>query len=53
MVAPNFPNNNNTVKNQGPPGFQQPQQDRLATVENKLDKFLDAISTKIMNQDES
>ena len=47
VVVPNFPNNNIT-KPQGPPRFQQ-QPNRLALVENKLDKFLDAISTKIRN----
>ena len=44
---------NNMEKAQGPPGFQQPQQDRMASMENKLDKFFDAISTKITIQDEN
>ena len=41
------------AKAQGPLGFQQPQQDRMASMENKLDKFFDAISTKITCQDEN
>ena len=44
---------NNMTKAQGPPGFQQPQQDRMASIKNKLDKFFDAITTKISNQDEN
>ena len=48
MAAPQ-----NMAKAQGPPGFQQPQQDRMASMENKLDKFFDAISTKITSQDEN
>ena len=48
MTAPN-----NMAKAQGPPGFQQHQQDRMASMENKLDKFFDAISTKITSQDEN
>ena len=41
------------AKAQGLLGFQQPQQDRMAYMENKLDKFFDAISTKITSQDEN
>ena len=44
---------NNMAKAQGPPGFQQPQQDRMASMENKLDKFFDAISTKMTSQDKN
>ena len=48
MTAPH-----NMAKAQGPSDFQQPQQDRIASIENKLDKFFDAISTKITSQDEN
>ena len=37
MAAPN-----NMAKAQSPPSFQQPQQDRMTSMENKLDKFFDA-----------
>ena len=53
MVAPNFPNNTNLPRQQPPPGFQVPQQDRMASVENKLDKFLDAITNKLSSQEEN
>ena len=38
---------------QTPPGFQQPHQDRMASMENKLDKFLEAMSNKMSYQDEN
>ena len=54
MAAPNFPNNNNNLqRQQALPGFQHPPQDRMASVENKLDKFLDAITNKLSSQEEN
>ena len=48
MVVPNFPNNNNNLqRQQALLGFQHPPQDRMASVENKLDKFLDGIINKL------
>ena len=38
---------------QAPLGFQQPHQDRMASMENKLDKFLEVMSNKMGNQDEN
>ena len=38
---------------QAPPGFQQSYQDRMASMENKLDKFLEVMSNKMGNQDEN
>ena len=31
VVAPSFPNNNNLQRQQAPPGFQHPPQDRMAS----------------------
>ena len=53
MAAPTFSNNNNLLRQQAPPGFQNPQQDRMALMKNKLDKFLDAISNKLSSQEEN
>ena len=53
MAAPTFSNNNNLLRQQVPPGFQNPQQDMMASMENKLDKFLDAISNKLSSQEEN
>ena len=66
---PNSWSNNNNVGTQGfqnnvprqaPPGFQQnqqvshpPQQDRLASMESKLDKFFDVVTMKMGQQDEN
>ena len=53
--ASNFPNNNNNSlqRQQAPPGFQHPPQDRMASVENKLDEFLDAITNKLSSHEET
>ena len=53
VVAPTFSNNNNLLRQQAPLGFQNPQQDRMALMKNKLDKFLDAISNKLSSQEEN
>ena len=53
MVAPNFLNNNNLQRQYAPLGFQHTPQDRMASVENKLDKFLDAITTKLSSHEEN
>ena len=51
MAAPTFSNNNNLLRQQAPLDFQNPQQERMASMENKLDKFLDAISNKLSSQE--
>ena len=50
----------NNMPRQAPLGFQQnqqvshpPQQDRLASMESKLDKFFDAVTMKMGQQDEN
>ena len=53
MVAPSFPNNNNLQRQQASPGFQHPPQDRMASADNKLDKFLDAITNKLSSHEEN
>ena len=53
MAAPTFSNNNNLLRKQAPPSFQNPQQDMMALIENKLGKFLDAISNKLSSQEEN
>ena len=54
VAAPNFPNNNNNLqRQQAPPGFQHPPQDKMASMENKLDKFLDAIINKLSSHEEN
>ena len=53
MASPTFSNNNNLLRQQAPLGFQNPQQDRMASMDNKLDKFLDAISNKLSSQEEN
>ena len=53
MVAPTFSNNNNLLRQQARLGFQNPQQDRMASMENKLDKFLDAITNKLSSHEEN
>ena len=53
MATTNFPNNSNLQRQQVPPGFQHPPQDRMASVENKLDKFIDAITNKLSSQEEN
>ena len=53
MVAPSFLNNNNLQRQQAPLGFQHPLQDRMASMENKLHKFLDAITNKLSSHEEN
>ena len=53
VAAPTFSNNNNLLRQQAPLGFQNPQQDRMASMENKLDKFLDAITNKLSSHEEN
>ena len=53
MATPTFSNNNNLLRQKAPPGFQNPQQDRMDLMENKLEKFLDAISNKLSSQEEN
>ena len=53
VAVPNFSNNNNLPRQQAPPGFQNSQQDRMVSMENKLDKFLDAITNKLSSQEQN